>query len=255
MWSFCASPSACLRKLNTPSQKAFDALTRPLAVLCRLLLGGVIGAAATCKGPASLGQTLTGLGLPLPSCGEEDLSYATDEYLKELALTDPTAAAELLTKKTEWEEKKAAEVRLPESARSVPQCPPAEKVPLLQEAKKAEEAAAKHQADLEAAEKIHADIAAKEAAAKGQADGVDCQGYWSACSAKCGASIMSALRLRPRPRGRTAPLTLPLLLMRGAENAGQRAWKQTVAPTVCPTASPPFLTVTHSSKVNVWLFG
>ena len=87
-------------------------------------------------------------------------------------------------------------------------------MPPLQEAKKAEEAAAKHQADLEAAEKIHADIAAKEAAAKGQADGVDCQGYWSACSAKCGASIMSALRLRPRPRGRTAPLTLPLLLMR-----------------------------------------
>ena len=96
------------------AEKVFAALTRPLAVLCRLLLGGVIGAAATCKGPASLGQTLTGFGLPLPSCGEEDLSYATDEYLKELALTDPTAAAELLTKKTEWEEKKAAEVRLPE---------------------------------------------------------------------------------------------------------------------------------------------
>ena len=102
---------ACAEHRRRKGLRRTDSLA---CCLCRLLLGGVIGAAATCKGPASLGQTLTGLGLPLPSCGEEDLSYATDEYLKELALTDPTAAAELLTKKTEWEEKKAAEVRLPE---------------------------------------------------------------------------------------------------------------------------------------------
>ena len=74
-------------------------------------------------------------------------------------------------------------------------------MPPLQEAKKAEEAAAKHQADLEAAEKIHADIAAKEAAAKGQADGVDCQGYWSACSAKCGASIDACSAFAPVAKG------------------------------------------------------
>ena len=74
-------------------------------------------------------------------------------------------------------------------------------MPPLQEAKKAEEAAAKHQADLEAAEKIHADIAAKEAAAKGQADGVDCQGYWSACSATCGASIDACSPFAPVAKG------------------------------------------------------
>ena len=83
-----------------------------ILIVVILLAASLIGCAAMCKGPPGVGATLVSLGLPLPGCaecpahcpaGDEDLSYVTDDYLQELAGTDPDQAATLALKRKEWE--------------------------------------------------------------------------------------------------------------------------------------------------------